>query len=61
MPTFYSLRVNTGVTVLNGHHFLVAVQSPKSDAGVVDHQRKVLVFARCDIQVVTDPPKPGKE
>jgi len=57
MPVFYALRVNTGMTVLDGHHFLAAVQSPKGDDGEVDHQRKVLVFVRCDVQVVADLPQ----
>ena len=40
-----------------GHHFLAAVQSPKNAEGLVDHQRKVLIFVRCNLQLVTEPPK----
>ena len=57
MPVFYTLRTSTSLTVLNGHHFLAAVQSPKGDTGLVDPQRKVLVFVRCNIQLLADPPK----
>lgn len=61
MPVFYSLKVNTSLTVLNGHHFLTTVQSPKNAEGLVDHQRKVLVFVRCNLQLVTEPPKKKEE
>lgn len=49
MPIFYTLRLNTAVTVMKGHPCLVAALSPKDDKGVTDPARKVMVFAKCDV------------
>ncbi len=49
MPVFYTLRLNTAVTVANGKHALLGALSPKDDKGVTDTSRKVFVFARADV------------
>lgn len=52
VPTMYSLRLNTGLTMIDGQPCLVAVQSPKDDSGKTDFTRKIAVFVRCDVLVL---------
>ena len=47
MPTFYTLRVTTALTLANKKPALVAALSPKDDQGVTDFSRKILIFAKC--------------
>lgn len=49
MPLFYSMRLNTSVTMMDGQTLLVAALSPKNAEGQVDTKRKVMVFFRCDV------------
>jgi hypothetical protein len=51
-PKFYSLRLTTAQTCLDGQYMMVAAISPKDAAGVTDRSRKVMVFVKCDILVV---------
>jgi Flp pilus assembly secretin CpaC len=52
MPTMYSIRLNTGLTMIDGQPCLVAVQSPKDDSGKTDFTRKIAVFVRCDVLII---------
>lgn len=52
MPIFYTLRVNTAATVANGKPCLFAALSPRSDKGITDTSRKVLIFVKADIITV---------
>jgi Flp pilus assembly secretin CpaC len=49
MPTFYTLRVNTSVTLADGQSMLVAALSPKNKDGVTDFTRKLMVFVKADV------------
>jgi len=52
MPTFYVLRMTTGVTLVSGQPQMVGVLSPKDEKGNTDYTRKVMVFVRADILTV---------
>ena len=52
MPDFYTLRLNTALTCINGQYTLAGVVSPKNDKGETDMTRKLLVFVKCDVLVV---------
>lgn len=52
MPSFFSNRVNTGLTLINGQYCLVATSSANGKDGFADHQRKILIFVRGDILTV---------
>jgi len=52
VPTMYSLRLSTALTMIDGQPCLVAVQSPKDDSGKTDFTRKIAVFVRCDVLVI---------
>lgn len=52
MPTMYSLRINTGITLVAGEHHLVAALSPKDDKGFPDHSRKWMAFVKADVLTV---------
>ena len=52
MPTFYTLRFNTALTLVNKQTCLVAALSPKDDKGKTDFSRKILIFVKCDILIV---------
>ena len=49
MPIFYTLRINTGVTVEAGKYHLVAMLSPKTEEGFSDNSHKIFVFVKSDI------------
>ncbi|MGB6223459.1 hypothetical protein [Haloferula sp.] len=54
MPQMYKLSVNTAITCLDNQYNLIAILSPKDQKGVTDMTRKVMVFVKCDIQVVKE-------
>lgn len=54
MPRMYKLSVRTAITCIDGQYNLVAVLSPKDQEGITDFSRKVMVFVKCDIQVVKE-------
>jgi len=49
MPTFYTIRTNTAVTLSDGHYMLTAGLSPKNKEGVPDFNRKLMVFVKADV------------
>jgi len=49
MPTFYTLRLQTSVTLVDGQPMLVAALSPKNKDGSPDFTRKLMVFVRADV------------
>lgn len=49
LPTIYTLRVSTALTLANKKPALVAALSPKDDRGVTDFSRKILIFAKCTV------------
>jgi hypothetical protein len=52
MPTMYTMRLTTAVTLADGKPLLVAALSPKGENGFPDFKRKVMVFVRCDVLTV---------
>jgi len=52
MPTFYTVRINTSVSIGVGQYLMVAALSPKNKAGVTDFTRKLMVFVKADIITV---------
>lgn len=51
-PVFYSVRVTTSLTLIDGKPALAAVVSPKDDKGKVDFSRKLMVFVKAKVQEV---------
>ncbi len=49
MPTFYAIRINTRVTLSEGHYMLAAALSPKNKDGVPDFTRKLMIFVKADV------------
>ncbi|MCW1924535.1 hypothetical protein OKA05_18360 [Luteolibacter arcticus] len=49
MPSMYTARLSTAVTLLDGQPLLVAALSPKGENGFPDFKRKLMVFVRCDV------------
>lgn len=49
MPTFYTVRLNTSVTLAAGEPMMVGALSPKNQAGQTDSTRKMMVFVRADV------------
>jgi hypothetical protein len=49
MPTFYTVRCNTAVTLANGRHALAAALSPKDENGKTDPKHKLMVFVRANV------------
>ena len=52
MPTFYTVRVNTSVTLGVGQYLMVAALSPKNKDGATDFSRKLMIFVKADILTV---------
>jgi hypothetical protein len=52
MPTMYSTRITTAVTLATGQPLLAAALSPKGENGFPDFKRKLLVFVRADVLTV---------
>jgi hypothetical protein len=52
MPTFYTVRINTGVVLGVGQYLLVAAVSPKNKDGTTDFSRKLMIFVKADILTV---------
>ncbi len=48
MPGFYQMEINTSLACISGQYTLLACLSPKTVEGVVDTQRKVMVFVKCN-------------
>jgi len=51
MPVFYTLRIHTALTVIDGRPCFVAALSPKDDQGRMDPSRKIMVFVTCNVVV----------
>ena len=49
MPSFFSNRINTGLTLVNRQYCLAGTNSACGENGAPDHQRKILLFVRADI------------
>lgn len=49
MPTFYTVRINTAVTLSDGKPMFVAALTPKKQDGTPDPTRKLMVFVRADV------------
>jgi hypothetical protein len=52
MPTFYTVRVNTSVTLGVGQYLMVAALSPKTKDGATDFSRKLMLFVKADVLTV---------
>ena len=52
MPDFYTIRLSTALTLINGQYALAGVVSPKNEKGDTDMTRKVMVFVKGDVIVV---------
>ncbi|SHI42440.1 hypothetical protein SAMN02745181_0091 [Rubritalea squalenifaciens DSM 18772] len=53
MPIMYTLRVNTGLTMVAGRYHLACCLSPKDKDGFPDPTRKVMMFVKADVLKVT--------
>jgi hypothetical protein len=49
MPTFYTLRINSNITLTLGNYLLLAALSPKDKNGHPDFTRKLMVFVKADV------------
>jgi hypothetical protein len=49
MPDFYTIKLNTAITCINGQYTMTGVVSPKDNNGETDMTRKVMVFVKCDV------------
>ncbi len=49
MPTFYTLRLNTSLTLTSGKFHFAAALTPKDDKGVSDTTKKVIVLIKADV------------
>ena len=50
MPSFYTMKVTTQITVLAGDYLLISAGSPfDSDSGMPDRDRKVMCFVKVDM------------
>ncbi|MDP4625667.1 MAG: hypothetical protein NWT08_11080 [Akkermansiaceae bacterium] len=49
MPEFYTLEVNTAVTMIAGQYCLIGITSPKDAEGQMNPEKKVMVFVKCDV------------
>lgn len=49
---FYTIRLNTAVTLSNGKYQMICALSPKDEKGLPDFNRKVMVFVKADVIVV---------
>ena len=49
MPSFFSSRANTGLSMVDGQYSLAATTSMLGEDQKPDHQRKLLFFVRADI------------
>lgn len=52
MPDFYTIRMDTSLTLISGQYAMAGTLSPKDAAGKADLSRKVMVFVKADILVV---------
>lgn len=52
MPTFYTVRINTSFSLVDGQYLMVGSVSPKSKEGVTDFSRKLMIFVKADILTV---------
>ncbi|MGJ8725818.1 MAG: hypothetical protein ACSHYB_14765 [Roseibacillus sp.] len=52
MPSFFSSRSNSGLTMIDGQYSLAATASMLGEDQKPDHQRKLLFFVRADILTV---------
>lgn len=58
MPSFYSVKTTTQVTVVAGEYLLMSVQSPRNlETGMTDPERKILVFVKANLIAVGMPLK----
>ncbi len=58
MPSFYTMKVTTQVTLRAGQHCLIAAVSPHhAETGMPERERKVMVFVKADVLVVGLPPE----
>lgn len=49
MPDFYTLSMSTSITCISGQYVMAGVNSPKNAEGKMDHDRKIMVFVKCDV------------
>jgi len=57
MPSFYTMKVSTQITMRAGEPCLIAAVSPHhAETGMPDRERKVMVFVKADLLVVGLPP-----
>jgi hypothetical protein len=49
MPTMYTIRLNTAVSLANGMPLMVGALTPKNEKGLPDHTRKLMVFVKADV------------
>ncbi len=56
MPSFYTVKTTTQVTLVAGEYLLMSVQSPRNlETGMTDPERKILVFVKANLIAVGMP------
>ncbi len=61
VPLFYTMKVTTQVTMIDGEYCFVAVQSPfQEEDDLADRERKVMVFFKTDV-IYVGSPREGKK
>lgn len=49
MPLFYSVNLKTMLACQDGAYMLVGLLSPSGEDGEVDYEKKLMIFAKCDV------------
>ena len=49
MPVFYSMRINTGITALDGLYHHACTMTPRDEKGNPDPSRKVMVMVKAEV------------
>lgn len=58
MPDFYTVKITTQISMLDGQHYFVGATSPQNtETGESDRDRKVMIFVKADIIYVGLPAK----
>ena len=52
LPIFYSLKLNTAVTLVAGQPLMIGALSPRNEQGVPDENRKLMVFVRAEVLTI---------
>lgn len=49
VPNFYVIEIDTSMAVVSGQYCLAGLVTPKDAKGLLDSERKVMAFLKCDV------------